>query len=125
MPRQAQISLTGHKHLPLQDFASVADSIIEIVDRSSSVSHVDARNSSYHQSPSPKTNETPVANTDRGVIFPYSAGQLPKICKAHIFFADRAKTCKPWCKWPGRKPQRIEPSSRPSSRDSSPFRSGN
>ena len=30
----------------------------------------------------------------------------------HLFFANSAKRCKPWCKWPGPKPTHIEPSSR-------------
>ena len=46
---------------------------------------------------------------------PFSADQRPKICRAHIYFADRARTCKPWCKYPNKNACRIEPSSRSSS----------
>ena len=47
MPQQAQISLTGPRHLPLQDFASVADSIFEIIDKPSLISHVTANNAGF------------------------------------------------------------------------------
>lgn len=46
---------------------------------------------------------------------PYSEGQRPKVCRSHLYYAANARTCKPWCKWPGAKPQQIDPSSRPAS----------
>ena len=56
---------------------------------------------------------------------PFSEGQRPKVCRFHLYFAERAKCCKPWCRWPGRKPEKMLPSSRPSSRSPSPNRSDN
>lgn len=46
---------------------------------------------------------------------PFSENQRPKICRSHIYFADLARTCKPWCKYPNKKNCRVEPSSRPAS----------
>jgi hypothetical protein len=51
---------------------------------------------------------------------PYSDGQRQKICRSHLYFAERARSCKIWCHWPGPKPQILDPTSRPSSRASSP-----
>ena len=31
---------------------------------------------------------------------PFRDEQRPKICRAHIYFAARARNCKPWCMWP-------------------------
>ena len=49
----------------------------------------------------------------------FSSGQLPKVCRSHLYFADKAKFCKPWCKWPNKSP-RIP--MQPNSRSSSPAR---
>lgn len=46
---------------------------------------------------------------------PFSSDQRPKVCRAHIYFADRARTCKPWCKFPNKNNCRMQPSSRSSS----------
>ena len=41
---------------------------------------------------------------------PFSADQRPKVCRAHIYFTDKARTCKPWCKFPNKSNCRMEPS---------------
>ena len=47
---------------------------------------------------------------------PFNERQRPKICRAHIYFAEFARTCKPWCKFPGgKKLCQIQPTSRSSS----------
>ena len=45
---------------------------------------------------------------------PYHANQRPKVCRAHIFFGHKARSCKPWCQWPNKSPQ-LQCSSRSSS----------
>ena len=63
---------------------------------------------------------------------PFSANQRPKICRAHIFFADRAKTCRTWCRWPDKDACKVLHSTRntpraspSSSRENSPVRASN
>ena len=49
-------------------------------------------------------------------VMPFSPGQRPKICRAHLYFLDDARTCKPWCGYPNKSRQiKILPNSRPSS----------
>ena len=53
-------------------------------------------------------------------VKPYSATQKPKVCRAHIYYANYARNCKPWCKWPNKSPSlQILENSRPSSRSNS------
>ena len=46
----------------------------------------------------------------------YSAGQKPKVCRAHLYFGPNARHCKPWC-FLKHSPSvtNIQPSSRPNS----------
>ena len=46
-------------------------------------------------------------------IKPFFPEQKAKICRAHLFFAEQARTCKPWCRWPKKQSTKILPSSRP------------
>ena len=56
-------------------------------------------------------------------LTPFYSGQRAKICRSHIFYADKARTCKPWCAYPKKDASlQILPSSRPSSRSASPTR---
>ena len=46
---------------------------------------------------------------------PFTSGQRPKLCRYHLYYAEKANRCKPWCKWPLQKPAIIDPASRPGS----------
>ena len=44
---------------------------------------------------------------------PYRNNQWIKICRAHIYFSNEARTCKPRCKWHKKNDLQMLPSSRP------------
>lgn len=48
-------------------------------------------------------------------VAPFHPDQRPKICRYHIFYAERARKCKPWCRYPNKKDCTMEPSSRAAS----------
>ena len=47
----------------------------------------------------------------RGLL-PFYRDQRPQVCRAHLYFGQEARTCKPWCRWPKKGDLRMEPSSR-------------
>lgn len=137
MPADLRIALSGHSSLPLNDFAKIADTIYGYQQESFNVAAVtrqfvqNRENRSYqqqrgnqrhgegqrgYQSTSFQRNgHQQTADGNGYSVHPFSDGQKPKICRFHVFYADKANKCKPWCKWPGRKPQTIDPSSRAAS----------
>ena len=48
-------------------------------------------------------------------IRPFSTNQRPKICRFHLYYAERANKCTQWCHWPNKNNCQIQPPSRPSS----------
>lgn len=50
-------------------------------------------------------------------LHPFHANQRPCVCRAHLYYGNRARSCKPWCKWPS-KPSDL--SLQPSSQAPSP-----
>lgn len=48
---------------------------------------------------------------------PFSNNQKPVVCRGHLYFGNKSKTCKPWCRWPNKNAAnlRMQPSSRPTS----------
>lgn len=48
-------------------------------------------------------------------VRPFNKDQKPQICRAHLYFAERAKFCKPWCRWPNKRNVQMQPNSRPNS----------
>lgn len=55
-------------------------------------------------------------------VRPFHSQQRTKICRTHLYFAENAKYCKPWCRYPDKSNCSMQPSSRPGSRHSSPQR---
>ena len=111
MPFHTRAALAGHQKLDLTTFASIADSVLLLDDQRTAtaahVSHDSQRQSSYQ-------------STRSNSLHPFHPSQRPQICRAHVYYGNRARTCKPWCKWPLAKPSKQEPSSRPPSRSGSP-----
>lgn len=48
-------------------------------------------------------------------VRPYNKDQKTKVCRAHLYFGDRANNCKKWCQWPNKAGLSIQPNSRASS----------
>jgi len=46
---------------------------------------------------------------------PFHSKQRPVVCRAHLYFGQEARTCKPWCRWPNKGNCTMESSSRPQS----------
>ena len=105
-------SLSAHLDLPTDKFAKLADTIYsyskDTFQENTHVYATHSSSSSYARQPQPKQRNSSTDNSFQA----FSPGQRPKICRFHLFFANSAKRCKPWCKWPGPKPAHIEPSSR-------------
>ena len=108
-----RVALSAHHNLALDDFAKLADTIYQYSTFDYHVAAVRPDPKPEHDSVSPNRNFQHDPRQQKGGMFPFSAGQKPKICRFHVFYANNAKRCKPWCKWPGQKPQLIDASSRP------------
>ena len=50
---------------------------------------------------------------------PFSAGQRPRICRFHIYFANTARRCTEWCAWPDKRSAQFVYPSRSRSRSRS------
>ena len=47
---------------------------------------------------------------------PFGKDQKPVVCRAHLYFGEKARTCKNWCRWPAKRGNlQLLPNSRPSS----------
>lgn len=123
--------IASQKTTPLPDLGKLADElcsltnnlVINRVPSDSSQQHSHTGRKEYHQ------HRSGLEHCPNSDLRPFSADQRPKICRAHIFFADRAKTCRTWCRWPNKSFCRVTSSNRTtprsspnSSRDNSPSR---
>ena len=127
MPISVKTALSAHQELPVEQFAKLADTIYsysntivakptpnvlaapaqQMPTRSLYNQHSTKSNQPINNSKSIKS----IENTHRL----FTAGQRPKICRYHLYFAEKAKSSKNWCQRPGQKSKNIEPTSRPNS----------
>lgn len=138
LPSTIAPAVGAQKTLTLAQLGSVADELIplhsqiNIVHKSSS--YDSPPTSSYTHSPRDShkplyTNQSYSTGQKRNNsefipigLRPYHPNQRPKFCRSHLYYAENARSCKPWCKYPNKNGCSMQPSSRPSSRSSSPIR---
>lgn len=112
LPQHISPVLAAQKDLTLRQIGNLADELMPLYKQQELSPPVQA----IQQPKNSATNHP--ANTNHAIPYglrPFNSDQKPKVCKAHIYFSHKAKTCKPWCEWPNKSNCRIQPNSRPSS----------
>ena len=116
LPAHLRSALVGHDSVSLDQYAKIADSMLSVSISTSpfvSVNSVSSeeprktwhRNDNFDK-PSQRNNQR--SNQRSFAVRPFYSDQRPKLCNAHIFYAERARTCRPWCRWPGKKGQSLK-----------------
>jgi len=112
LPHSIRAALVGHENETLDKYASIADSMMAVAQISSplpfTVGHVQSQNyRSNYDGTRPKENRRFQDNRQfKQGVRPFYEGQRPMVCNAHVFYADNARSCRHWCRWPN-KPKRI------------------
>ena len=120
--------IASQKASPLDDLGKLADELLTLCPRGEAVCSIKAS-----PIPSKQPYVKPFINykdSNRSdlTLTPFSSGQRAKICRSHIFFADKARNCRSWCKWPNKSGCTIVQSNKNTprnSRASSPTRQEN
>lgn len=127
LPSNLAPIIATQKSTTFDDLGKLADELYSFGAQNVAINRVPCATHSSEQTPPNRTH----ISKDLGLT-PFSPDQRPKICRAHIFFADRAKRCRSWCQWPDKtrctvvRSARSTPRTSPcSSRGTSPSRSSN
>ena len=110
LPSTISPVIASQKELNLSQLGNLADELLPYFSQSPVMAAPQQKPRHSNVQSTEKTDSNP---THFGVR-PFNKDQRPKVCRAHIYFADRARTCKPWCKWPNKANCQMQPSSRPS-----------
>ena len=79
---ETMVPILAMSRMPLQDLALKADQLLP------------------RQKQDSECDSTAVDGQMHIGISPYRGDQKPKICRGHIYFAEKSKTCQEWCHWP-------------------------
>jgi hypothetical protein len=110
LPPSVAILLATRSDLSLEQLGKVADQIFTYHGSKNPVNAITERgdiSSRNRNSWQESRTRTPNDSIPRGVQ-PYSPDQRPKVCRAHIYFADKANNCTSWCKWPNKQNCQIQ-----------------
>ena len=125
LPQTVSTVIAAQSNLDLQSLGKLADDLMSYFNHqpiNAVYSRKESRSSYSNRGQSPdriNDHQIPIG------LRPFNKDQRPKICRAHLYFAEKAKYCKPWCRWYDKSTCVINPSSRPSSRSSSPVNQTN
>lgn len=125
LPSTISAVVASQKSLNLTALGSMADELMPLHSKINSVSMRDTerrrdgnRQQRYDRSSSARRQET--SNKGRHpALQPFHDDQKPKMCRGHIFYAEKSRTCKNWCRYPDKSSCTIQ-APRQSSRSSSP-----
>lgn len=118
LPNNVALIIASQKDFTLQQIGKLADELMPLlsVSPANQVEVVNEVKSYQNQQHRNERNARDDRNPIPYGVRPYRSDQKQRVCKAHIYYADFARTCKPWCKWPNKSSQcKMQPSSRPSS----------
>ena len=106
--------VAAQKGLTLEQMGSLADELLPLLEKetfsvSQSSESYAAKKNFKQDSHSYSSNATPLG------LRPFNKDQRPKICRGHLYFAEKSRTCKTWCRFPNKEKCTIQPNSRPSS----------
>jgi hypothetical protein len=149
LPPNVRPVIATQKKLPLDALGTLADELLPMFESNANISSV-GENSSYranshnfqnagnsssyanntrnfqnagnrYNRPNTKEPERTAGRQHMG-LKPFNENQRQKICRAHIFFGEKARTCRTWCVWPNKEGVTVTPPSGNASRESSPNR---
>lgn len=106
LPPTIRTALVGHDDVSLEQFAKIADSMLSVSARETPfIGHTQAE-PRYSSESSFERRQPDWQPRSRAHWSPRRRPFNPKrakICTAHIYYADEARTCRHWCKWPGKR----------------------
>ena len=115
LPSTISPVIASQKELNLSQLGNLADELLPYLSQSPVIAAPQQKPRHSNVSSAEKTDSNPTPIDVR----PFNKDQRPKVCRAHLYFADRARSCKPWRKWPDKTNCQMRPSSRPSTPTSS------
>jgi len=118
LPASISPVLASQKEIPLAQLGKLADELLPYFSDGvvKTISHVQPRDKgNSHSRQRNVYNENGANNSIPFGLRPFNSDQRPRVCRAHLYFADKARQCKPWCRWPNKQNLRILPNSRSAS----------
>ena len=123
LPQSISPVIASQQDLDLSRIGKMADELLPLLNHSE-VHHV--RSNFNSRGPTTRTTDHSSDQPSRIPIGlrPFRDGQRPNVCRGHIYYADRSRTCKPWCRWDNKAQCKVLPNSRAASpiRSASPSR---
>ena len=114
LPANLRSALVGHEEASVEQYAKIADSMMAVT---SNITPFQGLNNIQEQGTRNAfhSNRRPNFSQKTSGVRAFYEGQRPRICNSHIFYADQAKSCRHWCRWPGIKPKMLD------NRDKTPY----
>lgn len=130
VPHSIRSALVGHENTSVEEFSKIADSMLSIASTQSNPFLVGTVTGDFNRQRNQRVEQQWTSNRPANFskfsnkftkfeVRPFYEGQKPRVCNAHIFYGERARSCRPWCNWPN-KPRRILRDSERTPRNSRP-----
>ena len=103
LPSNIAPIIASQTSLDLEAVGKLADELITLFPRDDVCAIGDTHTPHTHHSRQQTRKQTLRHHTPDRTLTPFSDGQRSKICRSHIFFAEKAKNCRTWCRCPDKR----------------------
>ena len=100
LPTDVQVALSGFHDQTPEHLASIADSMMAIRISNASVNAAGSNVTEPRQQSQFSHAQCAEHPRQMSSPAPFKPGQRPVICRAHIYYGARARTCRRWCQFP-------------------------
>lgn len=102
--------IAARSEMSLVQLGKLADELLPFA-KATHCLQVSSKSVPHHNAPNHKSHTINIPFSIR----PFKPDQRPRICRSHIYYGPKARTCRPWCLWPNKDHIPITPPSRPTS----------
>ena len=122
LPAAMATVLAAQRDLTLVQMGKLADELVPLVNSPAVVAahSVSFRRTPRETSPARRSNSPAPGVRSQLETEPFHEGQLPKVCRAHLYYGPAARSCRSWCAWPNKSRGMIrsrDPTPAPQRRD--------
>lgn len=115
LPQSISAVIASQTSLDLQALGKLADDLFPYFNKT--VNAVNDTTSQASTNQNAKNNSSSSSNNSNSNLpvglRPFNKNQRPKVCRGHLYFGDKSKFCKEWCRWPKKDSSiKMQPSSR-------------
>ena len=102
LPKSIWPVIASQKDLSIQQIGKLADELLLFLNSTQIMAVKPSASTNAQTDQTEERRNQAYNNSTKYGLRPYKPDQQQKICRAHLYFAERVRNCTSWCQWPNK-----------------------